>query len=968
MRSMSAGFAALVLLLAPVAAWSQTATIMGTVTDSSNAALPGVVVEASSPSLIEGARTAVTDERGLYRFIELRPGSYLVTFTLQGFRTERRENVVLTTGFTATVDAGLQLAAFSEEVLVTRQATQVDTVSTTVQSVLSQQTLDALPLGQSLGMIRSLMPGAVAAANAQDVGGNQGESTQGFSIHGSRSGDFQQFRDGMLTNSLIAAGNWVSSQNPATVEEMVVTTGGFGALAQTGGGVINIVQREGGNTFAGSFHVDFATKELQSGNLNDELRRRNARTEPEIRQRYDVAGGFGGPIVKSKLWFFGGGRRWATSSVQPNNYFNATQGTMFYTPDLSRPAYDLAYYTEVNSKLTWQATQKQKVTFTYVTERNCNCFFQVNTGTLAPEAAGSNLYDPNYRIQSTWTYPLTDRLLLWAGITHQFNKANRLTEGDGTENDRSILELSTNYRYNAPGSSLILPNSWGTQDSLQSNQNFALSFTPSGHLFKVGFTTMQGIQEKDSRIADAMTYTFRDGVPQQITLWATPYQWKTRVDYLSIFAEDQWTIDRFTLTAGLRYDGLRGSVPAQHLPAGPFVPARDFEPVKRTPNFHDINPRIGGAVDLFGNGKTALKAAVSRTVVFQAPGGLTQANNPVNAMVTSATRNWGDTNGDFVPQESELAPLSNVNFGGVVRNTFYDDDVIRGWHNREYGWQVSVSVAHELNENLSATLAYYRTWYGNFTVTRNLAVNPDTDYTQYCVTVPVDARLPGGGGNQICDLYDLNPNKFGQVNNLVMPAADFGKQSESYNGLSANLTGRYKGVIFGGGFSTGGTTTDRCFVANTPQDLYLCRNEEDWYARTQIKAHIVAPLPWKLEASAVFQMLPSIPLLADYVVGNAQVAASLGRNLSGGATATRTIPLVLTNDYFEEGWNKQVDMRFSRTFRFGSTMRFQPQIAIFNLLNTNAVLGTINTYGARWQEVTTVLGSRVIKLGAQFHF
>ena len=100
----------------------------------------------------------------------------------------------------------------------------------------------------------------------------------------------------------------------------------------------------------------FANSALQSDNLNDALRARNARTEAEIRQRYDVAGGFGGPIVRSKLWFYAGVRRWETSSYQPNNYFNATQGTMFYTPDLSRPAYDLAYYTEVNGKFTWQAT------------------------------------------------------------------------------------------------------------------------------------------------------------------------------------------------------------------------------------------------------------------------------------------------------------------------------------------------------------------------------------------------------------------------------------------------------------------------------------------------------------------------------------------------------------------------------------------------------------------------------------
>ena len=956
------------LIFAPAMAWAQSATILGTVSDASGAVLPGVVVEVASPALIEGTRSAVTDDRGMYRFIELRPGTYGVTFTLPGFAVERRENVVLTTGFTATVDSQLQIGGLAENVVVTRQASQVDTVGSTVQTVISQQTLDALPLGQSLGMIRSLIPGAVAASNAQDVGGNQGESTQGFSIHGSRPGDFQQFRDGMLTNSLIAAGNWVSSQNPATIEEVVVTSGGFGAMAQTGGGVVNIVQREGANTFSGMFQGDFANSALQSDNLNDALRARNARTEAEIRQRYDVAAGVGGPIVRSKLWFYAGVRRWETSSYQPNNYFNATQGTMFYTPDLSRPAYDLAYYTEVNGKFTWQATPKQKVTLAYVTERNCNCFFQINTGTLAPEAAGSNLYDPNYRVQSTWTYPLSERVMLWAGITHQFNKANRLTEGIGDEGHRSILELSNNFRYNAPGSGLILPFSWGTQDSLQSNQNFSLSYTPSSHLFKVGFTTMQGIQEKDSRIADSMTFTFRDRVPQSVTLWATPYYWKTRVDYLSVFAEDQWTLDRLTLNLGLRYDGLRGSVPAQELPAGPYVPARSFEAVRNTPNFHDLNPRVGAALDLLGNGKTALKGSVSRTVIFQAPGGLTQANNPVNAMVTSATRNWLDSNFDYIPQESELGPLSNANFGRVVRNTFYDDDVIRGWHRREHSWQASLSLEHELNQHLSALVAYYRTWYGNFTVTRNRAVDPATDYAPYCVTSPVDARLPGGGGAEICGLFDLNSNRVGQVDNLVMPASSFGNQTEVYNGLSMSVRGRVSDVNFGAGLSTGSTTTDRCFIVNSPQELYQCRNEESWYARTQFKANVVAPLPGRIEVSAVLQVLPSIPLLADYVVGNAQVQASLGRPLSGGATAVRTIPLLQPNNEFAEGWNHQVDFRLSRTFNLGPVVRFQPQVAVFNLLNANAVLGTVSTYGGRWQEVNAVLGSRVVKFGAQLRF
>ena len=118
----------------------------------------------------------------------------------------------------------------------------------------------------------------------------------------------------------------------------------------------------------------------------------------------------------------------------------------------------------------------------------------------------------------------------------------------------------------------------------------------------------------------------------------------------------------------------------------------------------------------------------------------------------------------------------------------------------------------------------------------------------------------------------------------------------------------------------------------------------------------------------MLQVLPSIPLLADYVVGNAQVAATLGRPLSGGATATRSMPLLLNNNHFNEGWNQQLDFRVSRTFTIGSTVRFQPQIAVFNLFNANAVLGTVNTFGVRWQEVTTVLGSRVVKFGAQVHF
>ena len=131
-------------------------------------------------------------------------------------------------------------------------------------------------------------------------------------------------------------------------------------------------------------------------------------------------------------------------------------------------------------------------------------------------------------------------------------------------------------------------------------------------------------------------------------------------------------------------------MPPQHLDAGPYVPARDFDAVKDVPNWKDISPRIGAAYDIFRNGKSAVKFAIGRYVNFEPAGGITLANNPVNAMVTSATRTWTD-NGDFIPQESELGPLSDAAFGTTRITTRYADDVLHGWGVRGYSWQGNIS-------------------------------------------------------------------------------------------------------------------------------------------------------------------------------------------------------------------------------------------------------------------------------------
>src|SRR5439155_10189666 len=125
-----------------------------------------------------------------------------------------------------------------------------------------------------------------------------------------------------------------------------------------------------------------------------------------------------------------------------------------------------------------------------------------------------------------------------------------------------------------------------------------------------------------------------------------------------------------------------------------------------------------------------------------------------------------------------LGPSSNINFGKPVSTTRYGD-FTDGFGLRGYNWELSTGVQHELLPRVSVNASYFRRWYGNFRVTDNLAVT-GTDFHPYCIPAPVDPRLPGGGGQQLCGLYDVKPAKFGQVDNLVTLAKNYGKQTDHW--------------------------------------------------------------------------------------------------------------------------------------------------------------------------------------------
>jgi hypothetical protein len=989
------------LLLVPVGARAQSATtgaIAGVVRDATGAVLPGVTVEAASPALIEKVRTVVTDNEGQYKIVDLRPGTYAVTFTLPGFSIVKRDEIELSTGFTATVNAELKVGSLEETITVTSASPVVDIQNVRTQNVLARNRLDALPSSQSVLALGALTVGVSSVLGiggpGQDVGGNKGEQYAGLMVHGSRQQDGRFLYDGMRFNMTTADAGGAAKHyfiNQNDVQEIVLETSGVAAETDTGGVIVNVVPKTGGNTFRGTFTLTGANDKFQSSNLTDSLRARGLRNTTTIKQVYDVGGGFGGPLKKDKVWFYTAHRWWGSQEYAPSSFYNATQGTPFYTPDLGRRGYTDYYDQDNTLRLTWQASAKHKFTLSNSFQENCLCHLFVDLGTRAPEAAVDFEWFGVSLHQATWSFPATNRVLFQAGATVLRNMTAARSQPEVKPTDIAYFELSRNLNYNADGSGLGVAGHGEGHDYGQQNQRFSISYVTGSHAFKTGLVMLQG--RHDLGFVDVnqeLYYQFLNGVPNSIIQWAGPNHTENRIGMdMGVYAQDQWTLKRLTLNLGLRFDYFDAHVPAQHRPAGRFVQAFDFARIDDVPHFTDLNPRLGAAYDLFGNGKTAVKVNVGRYVASLG-GNFPFSVNPTQSIVQSTTRTWNDGNGNYGPDcdlnnfspNGECGAIDNRAFGAVVVNTRYADDVLRGVGKRLYNWQTAVSVQHELRPGMAVNAGFFRTSFGNFTQVDNLLVTP-ADYDAFCITAPADRRLPGGGGYPVCDLYDIKPERFGLVDNIVTQASNFGDRSEIYTGVDATLTARFgRGGTLSGGMSTGHTVS-QCVNPDLPS-VRFCNVEPPFTQMLQFKLAGNYPLPWwGIEAAANLQNLKGLPVSALYIPTNAEVAPSLGRNLAAcgtrvpctatfansifsGATNVSGVPLVEPNQTFEPRLT-QLDVRFTKVFRISRT-RLHGTFDIYNLFNANDVLQMNTRYGPSWLVPSIVLGGRLFKFGARLDF
>jgi len=984
-------------------------TISGVVTDASGAVLPGVTIQARNAAT-QQVRTVVTDEAGRYVVASLPPGDYSATYTLDGFTPATRPAITLTSGFTATVDIQLTIGTQAETITVTGDAPLVDVESSAAPQTMGRDVLDALPSGRSPEAVGVLIPGVTLRAAgsgsiSRDVGGSTMMNQSPLQFRGTN--DTVQVLNGMRRVYLRPGPEFVGVYvNDGAVQEMTFGQGAEAMDMGQSGLRVDIVPKSGGNVYHGSVFGAYTGESFQSEmNIDDRLRSLGFSNPTGLIKLWDLNPSVNGPLKRDRLWFSGAYRSWGVTNTVAINYNEATD-RQSYQPGTSATD-DPGRIWDVTGRVTWQASRADNIAVLVEEQKRTRDRFSISA-TTSPEAASVNAF-PSSTYQVRWTR-VQNANLLFDGAFQYYDMQNQVLLRDAALRETwcydnimtpkttpapyaRITEQTLGIAYNA--------NAACTNDATFNHHYLgSVTYIRGAHEMKAGVSFFRAESYNPSQPFGYATYTYRSGAPVQATLSLPRAQTDLLKADVGLWVQDRWRLDRLTVNYGLRMDLLRTGWPEQVLPANPFTPELRFEERDTFVNWKDLSPRVGAAYDVFGTGRTALKGSVARYVASETIG-LNALGNPMSALSTSVNRTWNDLNGDrsvFNPnltlQENELGPSTNLNFGRSVQTTTVDPALLEGWGLRPYTYEVDLGVQHQLASRASVTAMFYHRSSGNQIAIANTAVTRSDFSGPFCVTAPVDARLPDGGGYQVCGLHDVNASALGRVAELVTAADNLGtgvKQSNTGFTLTADvrlaaafiqggidvrrdrqdacgidLGDHPAGIRFpiGGGAGVAAATTEFDSLELSGGDL-LC--DTDTGFRPDVKFSGSYELPWGIVTSATYQNAAGPSITANWLATNAAIAPGLGRNLSAGATATKTVGLIQPQTVFGDRMN-QIDIRLSKRFTLSTASRFAINLDLYNVTNSNWIIGYQPNFGPNFLRPTQVLSPRLFKIGGQYDF
>ncbi|HKD52496.1 MAG TPA: carboxypeptidase regulatory-like domain-containing protein [Candidatus Acidoferrum sp.] len=967
MRKLRVSVFVLVALIAggliPSLTFGQVATtgkIAGVVTDASGAAIPSATVSAKSTALM-AERTTSTGADGAYLFDLLPPGTYEVSVTSKGFKGFAETGVVLTAGFTATVDAKLQVGEVTDVVRVEGENV-IDLQNVQASTTFDQTLLQDIPSGRDPWSTVAQMPGVTSSTF--DVAGNNSYQQSAMQVHGSTQAEQIYSYNGLDLNWPGSNGGYTQFYtNHDSFDEFQVVSDNAPASVPIGGIYMNQVTQSGSNQLHGQAALYYLTAATQAGVKQPLFQGSPVPTGSPFNMTRDMTARLGGPIIRDKWWLYGDYRR-----------YDLDQRILAVTNQAGVPVVDINHQTNTDLRSDWQINPKNKFSLIWMYNEQ-NRFFRRDTSyQFVTQEASWKQIEPAYILEGLWTSQITTNLLLdfrigWNKIifplSYQSNSTglNLQDIGYSQESGAAPFEFQNPawvLKWSASGS-YYKPNWAG-------NHNFQFGFEWGDNYNSYIYQVSGGINAVFNSNATANPPQPVFSQPFQVVAYNTPTTQKNYFRDTSFYLQDAWSPRRrLTLNLGLRYDRFTTYYPTQTTNANITFPqlfkaSFAFPASGNLVDWNTVSPRIGVAFDPTGKGNSVFRFGYGIYYIMQGTG-LAETANP-NGLIT-LTFPWNDTNGDKIPQLNEWLPANATpvaSSGGAQINRSMS---------RPYSEEISAGYEKQLWRDLRVAATYYYRTKRNLFGSENAAVSK-SDY------VPI-ATLNGSPimnplTNQPMTLYSFRPanaSKYGLFDNLVTNFSPL--DNNSYNAveftavkrlshkwqiLGGFTVQRQKGV-FGRGFSdeaTGDNFTDPNNDINRNNNFL---NLDSTYV---FKVDSTYELPWKFGTSVNFQHYTGFPIqpTETFSVPDGQ-GVPIAETVILQPAGTQRLPSV-----------NQLNLRFSRDFTFNERWRFTPTIDFFNLTNSQTTIAEVTQYtppgGGFYLKPALAINPFVTRFGLRFTF
>lgn len=938
----------------------QSGNISGTIRDEQGGVLPGVTVtlEGNGP-----VRTYMTEAEGQYRFLNLPPGTYKLTAALPGFSTQIREEVALKVGQNVEIPIAMTVAAVQESITVTGESPVIDTKQMGTATNFTQDELSRVPNSRDPWALLRTVPGV--SLDRVNIAGNETGQQAAFVSKGGRQADSVWTMDGIPITDMATNGASPTYFDYDAFEEIQISTGGNDIRQATGGVGLNFVVKRGTNQFKGGAHAYYTEDGLEATNLPDELIARGItpETADHNQQISDVGFDIGGPIIKEKLFF------WASYANQDIRlYRQSANGT------------DRTVLKGYNTKVNWQATQKDMINFLWFNGDKIKEGRAPGNAAFEPTSARYNQgnYYTDFPLHGLWKLE-DNRIfgpnLFMTGKYAYYNTGFTLESIGSLQEQMGISPLRGRTFGSTNASYFLRP-----QHTVNLDGNHFRQFMNASHDFKFGFGWRRtdanarsiypgnNIVAYENSLTDFRARVYREGAGTNRSL------------YFNLYLGDTITKDRLTIDLGVRYDRQWGrALPSDTQSNSAFsnlVPGISFAGYDPPFYWNNITPRVGVTYALDESHKTILRASFSRNAgQLSGIGGNIGHANP-SSSAGWAEYPWVDANGDHLAQTNEVTitpvPLATGNgFNNANPTSVASANQIDPGFNAPVGTGVVIGVDRELMPNLAIQVNY------TFSRTTDHSATPFIGLTpaDYAPGTPVTGTLPDGTAYNI-PTFIANATKVNAVGGGRL-LSNYPDYATVFNGIELSINKRMSNRWMMRLAAAYNNPTEDYDMSPPFSDTgQLTRVDTaplisggQWAPRSagSGSGDIFINQKWSFNLNGVYQ-LPWDIEVAGNVFGKQGTPFPIIRQVALGRDGTQRVLLTseLDSIRFEDLWN--IDMRAAKNFKFNrGSLLFTADV--FNVANSNTEINRVRNLGAtNFNALASNLSPRILRLGVRVGF